>query len=537
MKEAIKTIQIKLNIGKLQLIIFSVILALAIIGILFYKFDLHTKAYAYVYRSDVTVTVVEAESADKYLPAEITLTNTKNGKFKSTVKANDEGVANFAKLVRGDYKVEAKNAGYNNFSGTLALKKGKSNVYEVNMVKTPPETVEFSGSVKNFISELPISGATVTIGEQKTITDKDGLFTVPNIVTGEYDIAISYKGFLSKSQKLTLTKENTKADLTLVPQGKVVFVSNRDKGKKGIYISNYDGSESKLLIARSGETEDFSPILSPDYKKVAFLSTRDGLKENGSEIYSLYLVDIDGKNLTKIADHVLYNELWTANSKYLIYSTNKSVDGKTTNEAYVYDVSKKSANQIYSLTNSTYSGFYLNESNAKLAYSIGDYSKNEYSLYVYDIAGNSASKILTDTKSLNLLLFKGENELVYNYYLNNKNYFFNFNLSDNSNSEIQYEYPKRILVKSPDGKTFAFTENRDGKSNVYTSDSKGANEKQITSLGTVASAPYWSLGGKLLFFNSFKEGENALFVASVDGGQAKKITDVTSAGYGGMDGM
>jgi serine/threonine protein kinase len=78
---------------------------------------------------------------------------------------------------------------------------------------------------------------------------------------------------------------------------------------------------------------------------------------------------------------------------------------------------------------------------------------------------------------------------------------------------------------SPDGKRIAFASDRSGSIEVWTCDSDGANQAQLTSLRAAdAGSPRWSPDGKTIAFDARLEGHGDIFVISAEGGAPRRLT-------------
>ena len=97
---------------------------------------------------------------------------------------------------------------------------------------------------------------------------------------------------------------------------------------QGIYVRNPDGVNEFQVT----EAPDYSPLWSPDSRKLAFLSTRDGNPE-------IYVMDADGGNLKRLTESESpeYDLSWSPNGQSLLFVSER--DGNPE----IYTVTKSGA--------------------------------------------------------------------------------------------------------------------------------------------------------------------------------------------------
>ena len=77
---------------------------------------------------------------------------------------------------------------------------------------------------------------------------------------------------------------------------------------------------------------------------------------------------------------------------------------------------------------------------------------------------------------------------------------------------------------SPDGSRLIFVSNRNGKAEIWMSDTSGRNLRQITASEAVIAAPHFSPDGSNIVYFAKEDGNTDIFSISADGGAPKRLT-------------
>ena len=277
-------------------------------------------------------------------------------------------------------------------------------------------------------------------------------------------------------------------------QAQIAFSSNRD-GNSEIYVMAADGKNQRRLT--NNPASDYSPSWSPDGKRIAFVSRRDGHVHpiRGWSTSEIYVMDADGGNPQNLTNdpHHDWGPSWSPDGKRIVFGSerDRGKDNPHNTEIYVMDVNGKNQRN---LTNNRTEEMYpaWSPDGERIAFSArreGHVVHNldiTYEIYVMDTDGQNEQR-----------------------------------LTENRNNDWSPSW-------SPDGERIAFASDRKGdwtNYDIYVMDADGGNQQKLTNDRGDDWLPSWSPNGERIAFMSERDGNTEIYVMDADGGNLQNLTN------------
>ena len=472
------------------------------------------------------------------------------------LETDEQGKVFFDRLQMGETTFRISLPGFKDFFQTMGLNRGpnKELVFSLQIA-----TAEISGAAVDYVDGTPIAGAKVIAAGAEATTDKEGKFVLEEVIIGTPEVTISKDGYYDFNQTVELVKNVAKdmGMLKLLGKGRVVFVSDRD-GKNAIYWARFDGSNLKKIWENKAGFDDTSPYLSPDKKKIIFLSNRDNQKEEYGNLKNfLYYNDTSGKSLQKISFDAIrefYDARygWLADGSGFVYETYSwSEEEGGGGEIKIVEVPALSAS-ILVKSSDLFSGdgefgdVALSPSSDWIAFMVAPYEETDkWGIYLIHPDGTGQKKIVSITpwEYVDYLKFSADGKRVI-YKDPASGDFYSYDIAAGTKTKISTPTPRRsycsyvfcqiIEIYSSAQNLRAFVDYRDGKYDVYISKRDGTAERRVTFAGGVASVYFAGPDDRYLVYWISREQESAIYVIGLkEGSKPLKVSDISS-GFAGV---
>ncbi len=278
-------------------------------------------------------------------------------------------------------------------------------------------------------------------------------------------------------------------------QAQIAFVSHR-AGNPEIYVMAADGDNQRRFT--NHPDKDWTPSWSPDGKRIAFASNRDGQFIDGApniSAYEIYVMDADGGNLQNLTNNPNSDTSpsWSPDGKHIAFASwdGQFIDFVVNFEIYVMDAD---GNNPQNLTNNP------NDDRSPSWSPDG-----ERIVFVSERPGHFRSEFGI-TSEIYVMDADGGNQ---------------GRLTENRQNDWNPSW-------SPDGKRIAFASDRKGdfeNFEIYVMDTDGDNQQKLTNQRGDDRSPSWSPDGERIVFSSDRDGNAEIYVMAADGGNPQNLTN------------
>lgn len=443
-------------------------------------------------------------------------------KLGGQVALTDEnGKVTFKNLRLGKTDLEITKRGFAFVAQSRVLGWGSNPLGTIGMTVTGTRLIF---NTKDFLSAKAISGAEAVSGDFNAHADANGkiILAVDQNTDQDLKITIKAEGYRDEniSMKLTETGEKT---IQMVPGRPRVFVSKRS-GKLDIYKVDADGKNESVLLAATGkEREDIAVLQQPEGDYTAVVSTRLGAhNKEGYLLSNLFILNNKTAELTKLNESERIQLVDWSGDRVVFVAVTEGASGANPNRSklYSYQIGQPGAKQIASAN-------YFND--VSLFKGSLYYAPSSYAVPVSSV---KFFKVNPDGTNSSALL----NNEVWNIFRSDYDtlqlsvqqdwYELKSGTTPTKLSTAPANPKSRTYRDSPSGKQSLWVDSRDGKGVLLSYDVAAKKDTILVSQSGLALPVYW-LNNTTIVYRISDGHETADYVRSTDGGNAKKLRDVT----------
>ena len=273
-------------------------------------------------------------------------------------------------------------------------------------------------------------------------------------------------------------------------QARIVFMSDRD-GNREIYVMDINGGNQRRLT--NNRDADSSPSWSPDGKRIAFASDREGrVNIHGIPTYDICVMDANGENRRNLTNNPSNDSSpsWSPDGKRIAFASDRR-GPLLYFDIYVMDADGGNQQRLTKNHHADGSPSWSPDSK-RIVFSArreGHFENKfgiTYEIYVMDADGGNQQR-----------------------------------LTENRKNDWHPSW-------SPDGKRIVFASDRKGdleNFDIYMMDADGGNQQNLTNNRVDDGSPSWSPDGERIAFSSKREGNYEIYVMDANGANQQNLTN------------
>lgn len=334
------------------------------------------------------------------------------------------------------------------------------------------------------------------------------------------------------TNQIRLTMTNNSANYSAnfstyrpLAQTRVAFVTQRDKVDGQIYTMNRDGSDQQRLTY-SPTAANLQPAWSPDRRKIAFASNRDGN-------FEIYVMDFDGNNQTRITNlpSIEATPSWSPDGSKIVFCSNR------TGSFQIYTMNPDGSAQTR-ITFGNAIDLYPTYSpdGAKILFQSDRFGSTNQ-VYAMNTNGTGVTQLTVagansypnwspDQQQITFSSTRDGHAEIYRMTVNGSGQTRLSNTANGVVNDMPSFSPDGGLTGAglPSGQ-IVFRSNRSGRYEIYVMNSDGTTQTRITTNNTTNYSPAWSPYPQVLFVSD-KSGSNQIYRMNSNGTVIVQMTTI-----------
>jgi len=289
-------------------------------------------------------------------------------------------------------------------------------------------------------------------------------------------------------------------------QAQIAFVSHRD-GNPEIYVMDTDGGNPRRLT--NNPDKDYSPSWSPNGKRIIFMSNRDGHAHfiPGLFTYEIYVMNADGSNPQNLTNNPADDRspAWSPDGKRIAFMSNrdgfKNAERVITHEIYVMDADGGNPQNLTNDLNNDSSPAWSPDGKRIVFSSVRDgHFENEFGItdeiYVMDADGGNPRRLTENPKNDWDPVWSPDGKRIA-FASDRKGDFVNFEIyvmaanGENEQRLTENRVDDWSPSWAPDGERITFRSERDGNGEIYVMDADGGNLQNLSNNPHTDFGPAW----------------------------------------------
>ena len=465
-------------------------------------------------RSSASIKVIDDSTLQPLRNVKVTI----NGQSGLT---DADGVAKVYDIKLGRTKMLINKRAFADSEKTITIGWG-SNPLSQEQLK--PVGAQYSFEVTDFVSGKPIEKVEAVKGDASAFSDADGKIKLTlDMPEDEFEVQLVKDEHRTETLKIN-ADDKTVQKVQMVPAKKHVYISKRS-GKYDVYAAYADGKDEQLVLEGTGsERDDITLAPHPTRDIVALVSTRNNKRnKDGFLLSELTIIDLnDTKKVVNVAESERVQIIGWANQRlvYVQIAEGTSAANPERHRLKTYNLDEGTDAELAS---SNYFNDVMIAKDIILFAPSSAYAKTPTALY--RINPDGSDKQIVHAEEVWSLFRTGHDKVTFT---TGKDWY-DFNIDDRFEQKLSGQpstLKSRIYVDNPDKSLSLWVDQRDGKGTLLATTIENGEDKVLIERSGLKLPVYW-LNNSTVVFRVSTDQETAHYVLSVDGGEARKMTDVT----------